>query len=139
MRADKELGKKIGHATRFNGETAAKAAEKSVRAHRVKKCMRDIARAALYQKPPLGDEQMKTVAKYYNCSVEELTIAEVALFKQVAEALKGDRAALEMLATYAGEKPSEKVEITTMDYTDLDAAFNAMQAGGGGEIGRAHV
>lgn len=119
-----------GKNTRINGENAAIYAKKSAEARRAKKCLRDITHAALYEKPPLSKEQLKPVADYYGCKVEDITIADVAIFKQVAEALKGDRAAFELLAAYAGEKPSEKVEITASDYSALDEAFSALAGDG---------
>lgn len=125
-RGNMNAGQEIGHSTRFNGTTAAAAKKKSEAAHRRNKCLRDIAQAALYGKPPLDKNQLKPVADYYGIKVEDITIADVALFKQIAEALKGDRAAFELVATYAGEKPSDKVEISAANYAALDEAFDGI-------------
>lgn len=101
--------------TRINGENAVEYARRSAEVRRMKKCLRDIARAALYQKPPMTKEQLKPIAKYYGCKVSDITVADAALWRQVAESLKGDRGAFELLATYAGEKPAEVVDVNMPD------------------------
>lgn len=110
-RGDKDAGSKIGHETRFNGETAAIAGKKSAEARLRRKTIREITIAALYGKPSmLTKEQLKIIAKYYGCKSAEITVADVAIFRQIADAIKGDRAALQMLVEFAGENPV-KVEL----------------------------
>ena len=118
-----------GIATRFNGENAAEMAQKSAAVRRanapIKKCLKKIATEALYGHPPVGKENLQKVAKFFKIPVKEVTFAHVALFKQATEMAKGDQGAFNLVASYAGEKPAEKVEVLTPDYTELDDAFKA--------------
>lgn len=122
-----------GRKTRFNGETAVEAARKSVEARKtlrpVRMCLKGIATEALYGKPPLPASQLEPVANFFQIPKEEVTFAHLAMFKQAVEMAKGNQMALNTVAAYAGEKPTEKVEITQVDYSALDDAFE--QQGGG--------
>lgn len=126
-RGTKEVAER-GRATRFNRETAVEANKKSretARANKtVKQCLRGIATQALYGKPPLPTSQLEPVAEFFSIAVEDVTFAHLALFKQSVEMAKGEPGALNLVAAYAGEKPSEKVEVSMPDMSALDEAFN---------------
>ena len=66
---------------------------------------------------------MGKVAKFFKIKIQEVTFAHVALFKQATEMAKGDPGAFNLVASYAGEKPADKVELTTPDFMELNAAF----------------
>ena len=126
---NKNAGQMIGMATRFNSETAAKANKKSRESARtnktVRRCLKGIATEALYGKPPVPETQLKPVAEFFGIAVDDVTFAHLAIFKQSVEMAKGDASALNLVAAYAGEKPSDKIEVTTPDMSALDAAFEA--------------
>ena len=120
-----ERGKK----TQFTGENAAEMGRRGNEARRanipIRKCLKNLATEALYGHPPVPNETLKRVAKFFKITVKEVTFAHVAIFKQATEMAKGDPGAFNLVAAYAGEKPAERVEVITPDYTDLEAAFNA--------------
>lgn len=126
-RGSKEIGE-IGRATQFNAVTAVEANRKSRESARanatIRRCLKGIATEALYGKPPVPLEQLKPVAKFFGIAVGDVTFAHLAIFKQSVEMAKGDIAALNVVAAYAGEKPSDRVEISAPDMSALDAAFN---------------
>ena len=122
-----------GVATRFNGENAAEMARRSAEARRanapVRKCLKMLATEALYGHPPVANDTLKKVARFFKIRVTEVTFAHVAIFKQATEMAKGDPGAFNLVAAYAGEKPAEKVEVITPDFTELDDAFNSENPG----------
>ena len=126
-RGDPNAGQKIGLNSRFNSETAAEASKKSRASARansvVRKCLKGIATQALYGKPPIDDAQLRPVAKFFKIPINSVTFAHLAIFKQSVEMAKGDAGALNLVAAYAGEKPSEKVEVISADMSALDEAF----------------
>lgn len=116
-----------GRRTQFNGENAAEMSRRSAEVRRrnspVRKCLKQLATEALYGHPPVANDTLRKVAKFFKITVKEVTFAHVAIFKQATEMAKGDPGAFNLVANYAGEKPAEKVEVTTPDYTELTAAF----------------
>lgn len=117
-----------GIETRFSGENAAEMARRSAEVRRanspIRKCLKNLATEALYGHPPVKNDTLKSVAKFFKIKVGEVTFAHVAIFKQATEMAKGDPGAFNLVAAYAGEKPAEKVEVITPDYAELEAAFN---------------
>lgn len=122
-----------GEKTRFTRESAVEAGRKGNAARRanipIRKCLKNIASEALYGHPPLPDNQLQPVAKFFAIKVKEVTFAHLAIFKQSVEMAKGDASALNLVAAYAGEKPTENVNITTGNHEALNDAFEALQAG----------
>lgn len=135
-RGDKNAGQKIGKSTRFSGETAADAARKRAAKQRETKplrdCLRGIATQALYGKPPLSDAQLQPVAEFFGVKIPEVTFAHLAIYKQSIEMAKGDQAALNLVAAYAGEKPVENIAITTPDAETIERVEYALFGGEGG-------
>ena len=128
-RGDKDLGKKRG--VRFTKENAREMGMRGNAARRanipVRKCLKNIASEALYGHPPLPDEQLKPVAKFFGIAVKDVTFAHLAIFKQSVEMAKGDAAALNLVAAYAGEKPTENISVTTGSFDALNEAFDALK------------
>lgn len=118
-----------GRKTRFTGENAAEMGKRGNAARQanfpIRRCLKQIATEALYGHPPVANETLRKVAKFFKIKTGEVTFAHVALFRQATEMAKGDPGAFNLVAAYAGEKPAEKVEVSTPDFTDLEAAFNA--------------
>ena len=133
-RGTKEVAER-GRNTRFNRETAVKASKRSAEVRKanipVRKCLKNIASEALYGHPPLPDNQLEPVAKFFSIKAKDVTFAHLAIYKQSVEMAKGDASALNLVAAYAGEKPTENVSITTGNHDALNAAFEALQAGEG--------
>lgn len=125
-RGTKEVAER-GRATRFAGERAVEAAKKGAAARianiPIRKCLKNIATQALYGHPPLTDDQLKPIAEFFGIKVADVTFAELAIYKQAVEMAKGDQSALNLVAAYAGEKPADKVEVSSPDMTALDEAF----------------
>lgn len=117
-----------GRKTQFTGETAAEMGRRGNQAMQrnapIRKCLKQLATEALYGHPPIANDSLRKVAKFFKIKVGEVTFAHVAIFRQASEMAKGDPAAFNLVANYAGEKPAERVEVTTPDYTELDDAFN---------------
>ena len=118
---DKNLGKKRG--VRFTKENAREMGLRGNAARRanipVRKCLKNIASEALYGHPPLPDNQLEPVAKFFSIKAKDVTFAHLAIYKQSVEMAKGDASALNLVAAYAGEKPTEKVEHTIdVDYRE---------------------
>lgn len=122
-----------GRSTQFNGENAAEMARRSAEVRRanapIRKCLKQLATEALYGHPPVANDTLKKVAKFFKIKTAEVTFAHVAIFKQATEMAKGDPGAFNLVANYAGEKPAEKVEVTTPDFTELADAFNTENPG----------
>lgn len=121
-RGTKDIARR-GEKTRFTRETAVEAGKKGNAARQrmipVRKCLKNIASEALYGHPPLPDSQLKAVADFFDIKVKDVTFAHLAIFKQSVEMAKGDANALNLVAAYAGEKPTEKVEHTIdVDYRE---------------------
>lgn len=116
-----------GIATRFNGENAAEMAQRSAAVRRanapIKKCLKQLATEALYGHPPIANDSLRKVAKFFKIKTAEVTFAHVAIFRQASEMAKGDPGAFNLVANYAGEKPAERVEVVTPDFTELQDAF----------------
>lgn len=116
-----------GIKTRFTGENAAEMGRRGNAARQanapIRKCLKQIATEALYGHPPVANDTLRKVAKFFKIRSQEVTFAHVALFKQATEMAKGDPGAFNLVASYAGEKPADKVELTTPDFTELNAAF----------------
>lgn len=129
-RGTKEVAER-GRATRFTRETAVKAAAKATEQRKilapVRKCLKNIASEALYGHPPLPDNQLQPVAKFFGIPVKDVTFAHLAIFKQSVEMAKGDSSAFNLVAAYAGEKPSENVSVTVGNHEALTAAFDALR------------
>lgn len=129
-RGTKEVAER-GRATRFTRETAVKAAAKATEQRKilapVRKCLKNIASEALYGHPPLPDSQLQPVAKFFGIPVKDVTFAHLAIFKQSVEMAKGDAAALNLVAAYAGEKPTENVSVTVGNHEALTEAFDALR------------
>ena len=117
-----------GRKTQFNGENAAEMARRSAEVRRanspIRKCLKQLATEALYGHPPVANDTLKKVAKFFKIKTAEVTFAHVAIFKQATEMAKGDPGAFNLVANYAGEKPAEKVEVVTPDFSELNDAFN---------------
>lgn len=131
-RGDKDLGKKRG--VRFTKENAREMGLRGNAVRRanipIRKCLKNIASEALYGHPPLPDEQLQAVAKFFSIKVKEVTFAHLAIFKQSIEMAKGDASAFNLVAAYAGEKPTENVNITTANHEALNEAFEALKGEG---------
>lgn len=131
-RGDKDLGKKRG--VRFTKENAREMGMRGNAARRanipVRKCLKNIASEALYGHPPLPDEQLKPVAKFFGIKVQDVTFAHLAIFKQSVEMAKGDANALNLVAAYAGEKPTENISVTTGSFDALNEAYDALKDDG---------
>jgi len=131
-RGDKDLGKKRG--VRFTKENAREMGMRGNAARRanipVRKCLKNIASEALYGHPPLPDSQLKAVADFFDIKVKDVTFAHLAIFKQSVEMAKGDAAALNLVAAYAGEKPTENISVTTGSFDALNEAFDALKDDG---------
>lgn len=116
-----------GRKTQFTGETAAEMGRRGNAAMKrntpIRKCLKQLATEALYGHPPVANDTLRKVAKFFKIPVKEVTFAHVAIFKQATEMAKGDPGAFNLVANYAGEKPAERVEVTTPDYTELNVAF----------------
>lgn len=127
-RGNKNLGSMTG--VRFTKENAREMGARGNAAKQanapIRKCLKNIATTALYGHPPLSNEQLKPVAKFFGIKVDAVTFAELAIYKQVVAMAKGDQSALNLVAAYAGEKPADHYEITTGDYSALDAAIDRM-------------
>lgn len=121
-----------GKNTRFTRESAVEAGRKGNAVRRanipIRKCLKNIASEALYGHPPMPDEQMRPVARFFSIKTKDVTFAHVAIFKQIVEAAKGDASALNLVAAYAGEKPNENISVTTSgSFEALNAAFEGMK------------
>lgn len=131
-RGDKDLGKKRG--VRFTKENAREMGMRGNAARRanipVRKCLKNIASEALYGHPPLPDSQLKAVADFFDIKVKDVTFAHLAIFKQSVEMAKGDASALNLVAAYAGEKPTENISVTTGSFDALNEAFDALKDDG---------
>jgi hypothetical protein len=131
-RGDKDLGKKRG--VRFTKENAREMGMRGNAARRanipVRKCLKNIASEALYGHPPLPDSQLKAVADFFDIKVKDVTFAHLAIFKQSVEMAKGDAAALNLVAAYAGEKPTENISVTTRSFDALNEAYEALKDDG---------
>lgn len=118
-----------GRKTQFTGENAAEMGKRGNAAKRanapIRKCLKQLATEALYGHPPVANDTLAKVAKFFKIRIKDVTFAHVAIFKQATEMAKGDPGAFNLVANYAGEKPAEKVEVLTPDYTELDDAFKA--------------
>lgn len=116
-----------GRATRFSGERAVEMGRRGNAAMQrntpIRKALKQIATEALYGHPPIANDSLRKVAKFFKIKTQDVTFAHVALFKQATEMAKGDPGAFNLVANYAGEKPADKVEVVTPDYTELNAAF----------------
>lgn len=116
-----------GRKTQFSGENAAEMGKRGNEARRknapIRKCLKQLATEALYGHPPVANDTLRKVGKFFKIPAKDVTFAHVAIFKQATEMAKGDPGAFNLVANYAGEKPAEKVEVTTPDYTELAAAF----------------
>ena len=116
-----------GRKTQFNGENAAEMSRRSAEKRRanapIRKCLKQLATEALYGHPPVANDTLRKVAKFFKIRTADVTFAHVAIFKQATEMAKGDPGAFNLVANYAGEKPAERVEVTTPDFTELNAAF----------------
>lgn len=116
-----------GIETRFNGQNAGEMARRSAEVRRanapIRKCLKQLATEALYGHPPIANDSLRKVAKFFKIKVSEVTFAHVAIFRQASEMAKGDPGAFNLVANYAGEKPAEKVEVVTPDFTELQDAF----------------
>ena len=127
----KTLGQEQGFKTRFNGDTAAEMGRRGAAAKRamrpLKMCLRGIATEALYGKPPMDDAKLKPVAEFFGIQVDDVTFAHLAIFKQSVEMAKGDAGAFNLVAAYAGEKPTENLNITTSTFEALDEAFAGLK------------
>jgi hypothetical protein len=112
---NKNAGKEIGIHTRFTSENAAEYGRRGNATRRknipLRKCLKNIATEALYGHPDLPEAQLKPIAKFFKIPVKEVTFAELAIYRQAIQMAKGDRAALDLIAGYAGEK----AEVTTED------------------------
>jgi len=132
-RGTKDIARR-GEKTRFTRETAVKAAAKASERRKVlapvRKCLKNIASEALYGHPPLPDSQLKAVADFFDIKVKDVTFAHLAIFKQSVEMAKGDAAALNLVAAYAGEKPTENISVTTGSFDALNEAFDALKDDG---------
>ena len=117
-----------GKNTRFTGETAAEMGRRGNAAMQrnapIRKCLKQLATEALYGHPPVANDTLRKVAQFFKIKVADVTFAHVAIFKQATEMAKGDPGAFNLVANYAGEKPAERVEVSTPDYTDLEVAFD---------------
>lgn len=131
MHGDKNLGSKRGFSTRFTGENAGEMGRRgnAVRIANIplRRCLKGIATESMYNHPPFPDGQLKPVADFYHIAVKDVTFAHVAIFKQCVEMAKGDPHALNLVAAYAGEKPTENISVTAPDFSALDAAFEALK------------
>lgn len=120
-----------GKNTRFSGQRAAEAGERgraAARANRpIRMCLRHIATEALYGKPPLSEAQLQPVAEFFGIKVGDVTFAHLAIFKQSVEMAKGDPSALNLVAAYAGEKPTENISVTAGNFDALNEAFEALK------------
>lgn len=120
-----------GKETRFGGIRAAIEGEKGRQTQRalrpVRQCLRNIATEALYGKPPLPNGQLKPVAEFFKIRIDDVTFAHLALFKQSVEMAKGDPGAFNLVAAYAGEKPTENIAVSAGTFDALDAAFDALR------------
>lgn len=116
-----------GRKTQFTGENAAEMGKRGNAARRanapIRKCLKQLATEALYGHPPIANDSLRKVAKFFKIKVSEVTFAHVAIFRQASEMAKGDPGAFNLVANYAGEKPAEKVEVVTPDFTELQDAF----------------
>ena len=90
-------------------------------------CLRNIATEALYGKPPLSEAQLQPVAEFFGIKVGDVTFAHLAIFKQSVEMAKGDPSALNLVAAYAGEKPTENISVTAGNFDALNEAFEALK------------
>lgn len=108
-----------GIATRFSGERAVEMGRRGNAAMQrntpIRKCLKQIATEALYGHPPVANETLSKVAKFFKIRSKDVTFAHVALFKQATEMEKGDPGAFNLLANYAGEKPAEKIQLTEVE------------------------
>lgn len=108
-----------GIATRFSGERAVEMGRRGNAAMQrntpIRKCLKQIATEALYGHPPVANETLSKVAKFFKIRSKDVTFAHVALFKQATEMAKGDPGAFNLLANYAGEKPAEKIQLTEVE------------------------
>ena len=113
-----------GRNTRFTRETAVAASKRSAEIRHanipVNKCLRRIASEALYGHPPLPESQLKAVADFFEIKVKDVTFAHLAIFKQSVEMAKGDASAFNLVAAYAGEKPTENVNVSVADPGVMD-------------------
>lgn len=110
-----ERGKK----TQFTGENAAEMGKRGNAVRNanapIRKCLKQLATEALYGHPPVANDTLRKVAKFFKITVKEVTFAHVAIFKQATEMAKGDPGAFNLVANYAGEKPVEKILVTDTD------------------------
>ena len=96
-----------GKNTRFTGENAAEMGRRGNAARQanapIRKCLKQLATEALYGHPPVANETLKKVAKFFKIRAADVTFAHVAIFKQATEMAKGDPGAFNLVANYAGE------------------------------------
>lgn len=93
----------------------------SGKARRVKKLMRDMAEEMLAGKAPEGEDVEELLSRY-GVSREDADIQMAILLAQADKALKGDTRACEFLRDTAGEKPTDKVQVS--DTTPLTIIYD---------------
>jgi len=109
---------KLGKKTQFKsgGEAAKKGAiggVKSGEVRREKRKMREAAEMVLGLKPNISQSAINLL-RSMGVS-EEITMQTVALVKIMEKAMKGDIAALQFIRDTAGQKPTDKVDLTSAD------------------------
>ena len=124
-----------GRATRFSGERAVEMGKRGNAAMQrntpLRKCLKQIATEALYGHPPVSNDTLGKVAKFFKIKAKDVTFAHVALFKQATEMAKGDPGAFNLVANYAGEKPAEKIQLTEVDPEVIDEVEQLVQEAAG--------
>ena len=122
---DKNLGNTKGRKTQICGENAVEFAKRSAEVRRanapIKRALKGIATEALYGKPLMDKEKLKPIQRFYKLkSVNDVTFAHLAMFALAKSAAQGVGSDLNTIAAYAGEKPTENINLNIPDPAVLD-------------------
>ena len=129
-RGNKNLGRQTGR--RFTKDNAMYYSKRGNEAKRAKRpyrlALKGIAVDALYGRPPVEAAKLQAVADFYGLkSADEVTFAHLAMYALMTAAAKGSGGDLDRVAAYAGEKPAEKLEVTSADYSELDGVVKDLK------------
>lgn len=92
-------------------------------ARRKKAAMKDVAAMVLGLKPALNEATTEQFKKL-GIDIEEVTMQTLSLMKQNEKAIKGNLAALQFLRDTAGEKPTDKMEMSHAFIGDFDIVLD---------------
>jgi len=103
-------------------ELGSKGGKASVKARAKKRKLKEIAQMFLNCKAP-EKQKKKIIKKFPELKDMDLTAGDLAIYEQLAKAVKGDSKAFEVVRDTAGEKPSDKIDLPSFDSHDINITF----------------